>query len=136
MSSSGLATAMVALSLEVRPLADLRYWEPVGTRLDAISGVLAGTHTLSRADVACLRRWAGRWRVLHPKLRAFYAAETAPAPGGAPMDPGIIESALWRILEGEGRPDVSSRQRAALGVRWVARYGCSPSYDLAPKPDR
>lgn len=127
---------MVAISLEVAPLLDLRDWPPVGEMLEAIPGVLRGTHSMSRAQIQCVRRWAARWGAISPRLREFYAAETAAGPTGAPAPPSVVESALWRILEGDGRPDLSSRQRAALGAVWVARYGCPASIDLAPRPKK
>lgn len=135
-SDPALPVAVVlALSLELQPLVELAGWPPVGERLEAIPGVLRGTHSLTRADIRCLRRWAARWADVSPRLRAFYAAETAPDALGGPAAASVIDAALWRILEGEERPDLSGRQRAALGVRWVARYGAPPSMDLAPKPD-
>lgn len=130
MSRVDTLAALVGLSMEVGCLKDLAGWPPVGAVLEEIPAVLSGNGQLSQGQVTMLRRWAGRWRALSPALRAFYAAEAA----DPTQDPGVVEAALWRILEGAGRPPLTGRQYGALRARWADRYGYAPAMDLAPLP--
>lgn len=133
MNARGVA-AVVALGMELAPLRDLAAWPPVGAVLEELPALARGHGSLSREQVAVVRRWAARWRALSPSLRAFYAAEVAePGFGTGPTD-GLVEAAIWRILEGEGRPAMSPKQEGALHARWRARYGSPTSQDLCPLP--
>lgn len=116
---------MVVLSMEVRSLEPLATWEPVGTLLDVLRGAFSGGEGLDAVGVARLRRWARRWRVLHPGLRAFYAAEVIDDPAG------IASTALWRILDGS-RAAFSPAQGFLLKQAWRARFGSFPAMELVP----
>lgn len=128
---SDQAAAIAGLMLEVCSLRGLRAWEPVGSALDELPAALRGQGTLTAGQVSRLRRWARRWRGLAPSLRAFYEAE-ANEPGGPT---GIVEAALWRLLEGDRRV-FTPRQGILLKLAWRDRYGSMPSADLCPRlPD-
>jgi len=123
--------ALIALSLEVGVLRDLAPWEPIGASLEALAGAMRDRDSLSPAQVAGLRRWAGRWREVHPDLRRFYAAQVAGP------EPGVAETALWWILEGDaGRPTLSGRQRGALRAAWNAWTPEAPPGTLLPRARR
>ena len=109
--------------VEIRPLADLSRWAPVGRRIEALTTALAGGEGVHPADVARLRRWARRWRTLHADLRAFYA-ETAEADSTA----GFV-LALW--LDNEPRPDGATLGRVHRLYR--ERRGQSAPFDLYPR---
>lgn len=111
------------LALEIRPLAPLAGWAPVGRRIEALSTALAGGEGVHPADVARLRRWARRWRTLHADLRAFYA-ETA-------EDSSTAGFVLARWLDNEPRPDGETLGR--LHRLYRERRGAEAPFDLYPR---
>jgi hypothetical protein len=91
MTRDPLALAMLAL--EVGPLVrDLDDWHFVGALAETVLGAARGHDALGAADVAQLRRWAHRWRKLHPDLRRFYADHA--------QQHEAASVALWHVLEG------------------------------------
>jgi hypothetical protein len=124
---------MLALALEVAPLRELQGWEPVGALLEQLASALRGTQgALSAGQALALRRWAGRWAALAPQVRAFYARRCR----GPGQPEGLVEHALWTVLEGEDRPPLTGRQRAALEGLWADEAGYAPQLDLCPRPRR
>lgn len=64
--------AAKALALQLRQLAELKRWHPVGSLAQTIVEAMAGVGGLAPADVIRLSQWAARWREASPVLRAFY----------------------------------------------------------------
>lgn len=140
MSGVDRAAAVAGLLLELGALRDLRSWEPVGSLLEELGGMLRGTGGLSPAELARARRWAWCWSRVAAPVRAFYAAELDRTAANPSELHGLVETALWRILEGEARPDLSPKQKGRLRALWLDHAGSEPSYDLCPisryVPDR
>ena len=122
--------ALTSLSLETNCLNDLINWEPVGSLLSEIPDIARGHGNLSMSQIQRLRRWASRWKLIAEPLRGFYREEFS----DPTVDAGVVESAVWRILEGQGRPPLTGRQKGALRARWADRYGYTPQMELCPKP--
>lgn len=121
MSAVSLTTAH-ALLLEVRPLAVLSSWEPVGARLEALAGAIRGTGPLTERDCTLLRSWASRWAALPGDVRDFYARHVD--------DSETARVVLWRVLEGRRADDW---QVARLRRLWEDDCGLQPvGVDLAP----
>lgn len=113
-----------AVLLEVKPLAVLSSWEPVGARLEALTSAVRGTGTIEERDLTFLRSWARRWARLAPEVRDFYARH---------VQANDLETArvvLWRILEGR-RADGWQIRR--LESAWEQDHRAQPiGIDLAP----
>jgi hypothetical protein len=117
-------TLIHALLLEVKPLAVLSSWEPVGARLEALSGAIRGQGSVSDRDTTLLRSWARRWALLPPAVRDFYARHVQAE------DSETARVVLWRILEGRRSEDWMVRKLERL---WEQDSGVQPiGVDLAP----
>ena len=107
--------ALALLALEVGPLVrDLGQWQFVGSLAETVLGAARGHDALGAEDVAQLRRWAHRWRKLHPELRRFYEAHAQLHEAAS--------VALWHVLEGRPhdlRPATLGQVRA-LHDAWSA----------------
>lgn len=118
---------MSALSIELGPLRALAEWEPVGAFFADFTQALRDGEGLDRRQVDRMRKWCRRWLTLDPKLRAFYADELNT------HDPhGVVESAMYRVLDADHGRALTSRQTGILVSVWRDRYGHDPALDLAP----
>jgi len=110
-------TAIHALLLEVKPLAVLSSWEPVGSRLEALSSAIRGVGSISERDTTLLRSWGRRWALLTEEVRGFYARHVQA------NDSETARVVLWRILEGKRADDWMIRRLEKL---WEQDTGIQP----------
>lgn len=110
-------TILHALLLEVKPLAVLSSWEPIGSRLEALAGAIRGVGSISERDTTLLRSWGRRWGLLTPEVRDFYTRHVQAE------DSETARVVLWRILEGKRAEDWMIRRLERL---WEQDTGIQP----------
>ena len=117
-------TILHALLLEVKPLAVLSGWEPVGIRLESLATAIRGQGPMTERDVTLLRSWGRRWGLLDPEVREFYARQVQ-------AENVTARVCLWRIFEGK-RIDHEWMFRR-LFQAWEQETGIQPiGIDLCP----
>lgn len=126
-ASTGERVALVALLLEASSLLDdLRWWEPVGGLHEALVGALRGDGGISASEVARLRLWASRWRLVGSGLRGLLRA------GGTLAEPPeALSRSLWRLL---AHPDrvLSGADRRVLLDLYRSLHGTDPAFEFEP----
>ena len=125
--------SIIMLAVEVRVLRDLREWEVVGSRLEAITGALSDTDSITDRDAKRLQVWAKRWRHVHPEVRSFYRTlvENLDDYGSS-----AAVSALWTILEGRGPLSMTTNAHGLLYGLWEDRNGRKCPFLLVPDTSR
>lgn len=122
------ATLLHGVVLEVKPLAVLSSWEPIGSRLESLVDSARGTGTISEADVVKLRAWARRWAKLPESVRAFYALHAGTEGDLASTTARVV---LWKVLNGQRPEDWQVRKLEKL---WEQDHRVLPvGIDLAPR---
>lgn len=111
-----IGTALGALVLEVKPLAVLGTWEPVGSRLEALVSAVRGEGSLGEREITTLRAWARRWTLLPEPLRDFYVRHLQDESPTARV-------VLWKVLHAETPEDWQIRKLAHL---WEQDTGFQP----------
>ncbi len=120
-------TVIAGLLLEIKPLAPLQAWEPVGSRLEALVSAVRGGEGISKRHVEDLRVWSNRWARLHPQVREFYLHHVPLM--DERFDPARI--ALWRVFK--GGPILEGWQYRKVYDLWIDRYGMRPmGIEVAP----
>ena len=116
------------LLMLVSELSDLREWEPVGSRMEAVKLQIAHIEGLTDDEARRIEVMAVNWRRIHPSVRAFYAV-------WAKRDT-TVSVALWRVLNVGATqtppPPLDGWQRGALRRLWTETYGCPCPFDLYP----
>jgi hypothetical protein len=121
-----LAPADQALALlllaQVRQVADLCEWPPLGAIVEDVVLFAQGRGDLSGRDARRLGTWVRRWAAIDPKLRAFY---------GRHSHRQEVGRALWAILDLRDPPEGPAYGR--LSSLWEEDHGYRPSVDLVPR---
>jgi hypothetical protein len=136
MTRLGELAAVVSILSEHREiLFDLEGFEPVGSLSESIREVLAGSGSLSRADLDRLRRWSSRWSSLSVEVRTFYRVALREFDDPDSRERRAVERAIWRLVE----PSTDGRAVDSDLVRTLDRLhsfllGRSSGSDLLPLP--
>lgn len=118
-----MSASIHGLLLEVKVLAPLSSWEPVGSRLESLTTALQGEGAVTEPELVALRAWARRWTLLPEAIRAFYLLHLQDEMPTARV-------CLWKVLHAERPEDWQVRK---LSYLWEQDTGCFPfRIDLAP----
>lgn len=118
----------MALVAELSALADLRAWEHVAKRVDAVQAAIGGGDGITAFDVINLRLACARWKRMTPTLREFYAAHVC-----TDSTSSIL---LWHLLF---RPEPGAYTGVRVGHMrrlWADHFGEPPAVDLYPRLTR
>lgn len=96
---------------------------PVGELTADARLALGGLGGITGAQLAQMRRVAGRWSALDSRLRSLLAKHARRGP---------VQGALWLLLLRRGCVDPSPAVRGSLARLWADEYGTSPSIELLP----
>lgn len=118
-----MSAQLHGILLEVKALAVLAGWEPVGSRVEVLTCAIQGTGSISEHALTQLRTWSRRWTALGEPRRAFYVRHLADEVPTARV-------VLWAILNARR---AQAWQIRRLELLWQQDTGCLPlRLDLAP----
>ncbi len=104
------ASAIAGLLLAAQGLRDLAGWYEVASLTERALDAARGGEGLDPWDVARLRTWPARWRMVRPEVRTFYRAALAHNCGEG--ERAAISCGLLAHLDGR-RPEDHVRGRMA-----------------------